>query len=626
MATVKADAHFVDCDIDPQTPVTWDWEFGGNYGAYSLTYASENANIWGLPFTDTTVSSLTKDSVAIDNGDGTVSLPSHGHPFEDGWVIYITNTTGTSYNGTFTIQAGSTGTNYIKITSSYFAYTCTGNERTMRYFSLPSSTGASVQDSDGDVYYGSNETNNTYVTKIEADGTLSYPITQPDWPYAAAYTCIDIAIQGDYIYLWLDWSTTNRVYKFDLTDYSLVWKNPFNNPGNADFDLDSSGNLYAGAMGDDHLFGGVQGSTVYEVGKLDADDGTLTSIPFPRIKTNYETVVDNDLGIIICAGTDAYVDTDPINAPGWNLQTANLDGTNWKGRRFGPISNVIGPSWDTDYTIGKDQVWTYNGFIYVIIQAEGKLYKLNTDLETLATIEVTGLVGGWYDLWNNLVLVSPDQTILFTFCDADTLDVLKTELDQYYSPASPLDNWDSAFVYFRGDAYFWPGIETPSTFVAPGSHQYRTVAYPQDYAHLEGQTVQVLSDGIYLDDDTYTIVGGTESPAVSGTTDHIGLQVVSKLQPMKIDGEVHVKKIRQIIPDVYESVGGEYGKELDDMYTMELRTTNDIMERDNALYSGYVELPYKGQYDRSGDMWFTQDIPLPLTLLGIGVRLSKEDI
>jgi hypothetical protein len=110
---------------------------------------------------------------------------------------------------------------------------------------------------------------------------------------------------------------------------------------------------------------------------------------------------------------------------------------------------------------------------------------------------------------------------------------------------------------------------------------------------------------------------------------------------MKIDGEVNVKKISALIADVYESVGGEYGSALDDMYTMELseygsalddmytmelRTTGDPMDRDAALHSGYVELPFKGLYDRSGDIWITQDIPLPMTLRGLGIRLSKEEV
>ena len=124
------------------------------------------------------------------------------------------------------------------------------------------------------------------------------------------------------------------------------------------------------------------------------------------------------------------------------------------------------------------------------------------------------------------------------------------------------------------------------------------------------------------------ITNGQPVPALldSNGTNHVGLQVVSKLQPMKIDGEADVKRIRYIIPDVFESVGGEYGKELDDMYSMELRDSGDPMDRDEALHTGYVELPFKGELDRQGDIWIKQDIPLGMNILGIGVKLSKEYI
>jgi len=157
----------------------------------------------------------------------------------------------------------------------------------------------------------------------------------------------------------------------------------------------------------------------------------------------------------------------------------------------------------------------------------------------------------------------------------------------------------------------------------PLSYQARTVAYPQDYAHLEDEVVQVLADGVYLDDNTYTISGGAVTPSYTATIDHVGLQVVSKLQPMKIDGEVEVKRIAKIIPDVFETVGGKYGESLDDLYTMQIRTSSPL-EQDSALYSGYAELPFKGSYNRQGDIVIQQDIPLPFILLGIGVHLSKE--
>ena len=107
---------------------------------------------------------------------------------------------------------------------------------------------------------------------------------------------------------------------------------------------------------------------------------------------------------------------------------------------------------------------------------------------------------------------------------------------------------------------------------------------------------------------------------------HIGLQVVSKLQPMKIDGEVEVKRIAKIIPDVFESVAGKYGESFDDLYTMQLRASSDPMDQDGDLNTGYVELPFKGSYNRQGDIVIQQDIPLPMLILGLGVHLSKEAI
>ena len=109
-------------------------------------------------------------------------------------------------------------------------------------------------------------------------------------------------------------------------------------------------------------------------------------------------------------------------------------------------------------------------------------------------------------------------------------------------------------------------------------------------------------------------------------TFHIGLQIVSKLQPMKIEGEAEVKRIAKIIPDVYNSVGMKYGESFDDLYTAELRTTSDPMDRDGDLHSGYIELPFKGSYNRQGDITIQQDIPFALTVSGIGVHLSKESV
>jgi hypothetical protein len=154
--------------------------------------------------------------------------------------------------------------------------------------------------------------------------------------------------------------------------------------------------------------------------------------------------------------------------------------------------------------------------------------------------------------------------------------------------------------------------------------QTRNLSSPADYKHLNGELVQVLGDGIYLGDEV--VVNGQIALDNSTTVNHVGLKYTSALQPTKLDGEVNVKRISMLIPDFNETVGGEYGESLTEMYSMEIRASGDPMDRDGDLHSGYVELPFKGSYNRQGDIWIRQGIPLGMKLLGIGINLSEEEI
>ena len=68
---------------------------------------------------------------------------------------------------------------------------------------------------------------------------------------------------------------------------------------------------------------------------------------------------------------------------------------------------------------------------------------------------------------------------------------------------------DAGWVFSTADGVkddinsIWTIANTSTTGT---SDQDRTVAYPEDYAHIEGQTVQVLEDGIYIGD--YVVTGG----------------------------------------------------------------------------------------------------------------------
>ncbi len=154
--------------------------------------------------------------------------------------------------------------------------------------------------------------------------------------------------------------------------------------------------------------------------------------------------------------------------------------------------------------------------------------------------------------------------------------------------------------------------------------QSRTVTYPEDHAHLNGQTVQVLGDASYLGTDVVT--NGQIDLDDETTVNHVGLPYTSTILPMKLDGEVKVKRISKIIPNFHETVGGNYGRDSTDLGSMVLRASGDPLDTDSDLFTGHVDLPFDGTYDRSADIYITQTLPLPMKLLGIGVNLSQENI
>ncbi len=154
--------------------------------------------------------------------------------------------------------------------------------------------------------------------------------------------------------------------------------------------------------------------------------------------------------------------------------------------------------------------------------------------------------------------------------------------------------------------------------------QHRTTAMPTNHAHLNGQTVQVLGDASYLGTDA--VANGEIDLDDNTTVNHVGLGYTSTILPMKLESEVNIKRVSKIVPNVFESVGGNYGRDLADMDSMVLRDANDPLDTDSALFSGTVELPFDGVLDRKGDIYVQQDEPLPFNILGLGIYLSQENI
>ncbi len=199
--------------------------------------------------------------------------------------------------------------------------------------------------------------------------------------------------------------------------------------------------------------------------------------------------------------------------------------------------------------------------------------------------------------------------------------------EEMYQEAT-FTNWDFAAItgiwqIDEGNDYpvhQWHDI-TPDKIKT--GEQNRTTAMPTDHAHLNGETVQVLGDGSYLGTD---VVANGEIDLDDATAiNHVGLAYTSTILPSKIDGEATVKRISKIIPNVNETVGGDYGRSEAKLTSMVLKDSGDPLDPDSDLFTGHVDLPFDGEYARNADIYITQDEPLPMNLLGIGVLGENID-
>ena len=560
--TTKADAHFVDCDFQQLTPVVWQ-----SLRARTATSFRDVAHAMGSA--EVTVTD-TVPEVAWSPGTGVTDEAALAVDINPDGLIAATQNLDTGWD----------------------------------------------------------ENDTSPVVLFDADGVnqnidFDFSVASGDTIQAVSINVPDVrwSFDGTKIFVMTLSSAGARIHKYN-PDGTRDWRVEFsdNTSGGSAFCIDSDDNMYLPFGGGDNDGNPIKVSpvdgtkrTTYEYEGSDID--YYHKIEYGANARVNDSCFSSTLNKVYFTGeSDGTVDPDNVLVAGLDVTTGDM--VYYTGGAANEGGSYICTNHEDVFVTGENGIFNTHS----VIKLDGT---------TLSFLAGSGLLS--YPVKG--IWIGPDGTVFVSQSNGDPVNGGDSMVE--LNPATMAETASSPYLNignFCGGTDLGnsrrPAIGTlgVSDVDVSSVSQTRTVAYPQDYAHIEGQTVQVLADGIYLDDDTYTISSGAVDPAYTATTDHVGLQVVSKLQPMKIDGEVHVKKIRQIIPDVFESVGGEYGKALDDMYTMELRSTDDIMERDNALYSGYVELPYKGQYDRSGDIWVTQDIPLPMTVLGIGVRLSKEDI
>ncbi len=157
-----------------------------------------------------------------------------------------------------------------------------------------------------------------------------------------------------------------------------------------------------------------------------------------------------------------------------------------------------------------------------------------------------------------------------------------------------------------------------------------TVTSISGLSHLEGSTVQVLADGATHPDCTVT--GGSITLAAAASKAQVGLKAPAKLQTMRLnagaqDGTSQGKtaRINKAVVRFLESLGLKFGSDFDTMDDIDFRTALMSMDNPPDLFTGDIVLDWPGDYNTTPWLCFTQDEPLPCTIVSVMPTVSTYD-
>jgi hypothetical protein len=412
---------------------------------------------------------------------------------------------------------------------------------------------------------------------------------------------VRFSYDGDYIYIIQSVAAVvgeeYRIHKYQL-DGTRLWRQTFGEGryGAASLCVDHNEKIYS-------IYGG--GAAERNPVQLSPVDGSIT-----RTYASYTTYAVSKNS---CTSV-------PLNRAFFGLDEHPSD----------TIANatVIGLALDSDNVIGyananavTRQICTDHEYVYTTgingIYDTTSILKLNgTTLALEDSVNVVGACRLWIGYDDNLWVMtddSNDDKILVL--DVDDLSTLSTTATgENVCLGTGVGKSRRCALATLGD---------PSADTTLPKSQTRNLWFPSGYGHLEGEECQVLADGAVH--PNVTVSSGLATLNDTYTTTHIGLRYDSRVQPMKIDGEVHKKHITHVYPQLYESLGGKYGETETTLFTIVFRDAGDELNDSPDLYTGHKELPFDGSWNRTGDVWFKQEQPLPMNLIGTGVRMAVEN-
>ncbi|MDZ4737686.1 MAG: hypothetical protein SGJ07_15190 [Rhodospirillaceae bacterium] len=248
-----------------------------------------------------------------------------------------------------------------------------------------------------------------------------------------------------------------------------------------------------------------------------------------------------------------------------------------------------------------------------------------------------------YDGWN----MDPAKRLTLQGGAPWTTGAVKTLVADGHSPFLP----DDAGKCFRlgGPGIAWPPVAVEITAynaadnvsvrlvddVPPALQQQSTAGWARmvttlsGFAHLEGETVQVLADGAAH--PARTVVDGGIALQQPASIVHAGLGYESRLETLDleagaVDGTAigKAKRIHRATVRLFASLGCAVGFDDAHLDQLAFRGSDDPMDRPPPLFTGDRTILFPKGWDRAARVLIVQSQPLPLTVAAIAPHLTTN--
>lgn len=148
--------------------------------------------------------------------------------------------------------------------------------------------------------------------------------------------------------------------------------------------------------------------------------------------------------------------------------------------------------------------------------------------------------------------------------------------------------------------------------------------------HLEGQTVDILSDG--SPHPQRVVTGGAITLQRAATVVQVGLPCPCKYRSMRLEGgasdgtaQGKTKRIHKGVLRFLNTGGGSYGSTEANLDDLQFRQASDPMNAPLPLFSGDKVVPWPEGYNTDAYMMYLNDQPTPATLVGLMPQMVVQD-